>query len=106
MTLNLPNLSPDTLYTIIGIVLSLIAAVAHSRGYRIPIIETLLDKMLNTKPPAPVTPAPTPSPAQVDPNAPLPAVPPGAEDLFVKLLWEELQRLRAKAPSTPTPPAA
>jgi hypothetical protein len=45
------NLSPEVWYAIISAGLTLLVSAAHSRGYRMPLLEVLLDIVHATPPP-------------------------------------------------------
>jgi hypothetical protein len=50
------NLPPETWYAIASVALTLLVSAAHSRGYRLPLLEVLLDIVHGS-------PTPTPAPA-------------------------------------------
>jgi hypothetical protein len=51
------NLPPETWYAIASVAVTLLVSAAHRRGYRLPLLEVLLDIVHGS--PAPAHPAPT-----------------------------------------------
>ena len=58
-------LPPETWYAIASVGLTLLISAAHSRGYRLPLLEVLLDIVHGS---------PVPSPAPTPPNGPMPTL--------------------------------